>query len=186
MSGEVKDICCGHVELNTLYVRFIPVVTPIEIWRGDLSLSNSPHVELMRVLLKHGLDWGRLEKGRYYKERLHRYAIGIRKWTRKKLRQHIKSRHQTLLSVKKHGLRSDLLKRDPIRVLHTPFWATRFGLNIQWGGPEIWNGAGRCAAALAVGESIVPVVWVEDKRPGTGNKGKFADKLKDVKGVWND
>jgi hypothetical protein len=80
-----------------------------------------------------------------------------------------------------------LSKRDEVKVLLSPFWKTRFGLELPWlTGMEIWNGAGRCAAAHVLGLRTIPVLICKDKKPGSGDKGKFGNKLRDVEGVWDD
>jgi hypothetical protein len=187
MSGEVKDIKWGQAELAKLHVRYIPVVTPTELWHYDMSLKNSPHVELMKIFVKQGLAWDEICNSRYYREREHRGRIGIDKWTEKKIRYHIKERYGIFKSIQRHGIKEKLLKKDPIRVLEKPFWGTRFNLKASWyNGQEVWNGAGRCAAAYVLGCETIPVLWCKDKYPSTGKRGKFESKLRNVKGVWND
>jgi hypothetical protein len=148
-----------------------------------MSLENSPHVELMRLFKKYGLDMARIKETRYYQERKHRREIGVKKWTRLKIKEHIRKRYAIYKSIKKSGFREKL--GTPICILKKPFWTTRFGLNEEWmNGYEIYNGAGRCAALFALGKETVKVMMCKDKYPGTGDKGKFKSKLKGVKGVW--
>lgn len=184
MSDEVKLIGKPvQVELSLLHVRYIPVVTPIELWNHDMRLINSPHVELMRELLADGLCWGDLKCSRYVRERMHRFKLGMTRWTESYIIQHIHGRHETLKSLKKHGFETSKSK-PPIQVLKEPFWKTRFGCEEKWlKGMEVWNGMGRCAAAYAMGWTAITVQMVEDaKKPG--DKGKFEKKLKGIKGIW--
>jgi hypothetical protein len=76
-------------------------------------------------------------------------------------------------------------KETPILVLKQPLWTTRFGLEEEWlGGYEIYNGAGRASTLYALEKETAKVMICKDKHPGTGNKGKFEDKLKGISGVW--
>jgi len=171
-----------EVRLADLHIRYIPVVTPIELWNYDMSLVNSPHVELMRLFDKHGLNWDKIKKTRYYKERRHRYLIGTKRWNRNYIYYHIDKRYNLFKSMKKKHRDT---KKSPISVLKHPFWTTRFGLEEKWlGGMEIHNGAGRCSALVALGKETVNVRMCKDMYPGTGKKGKFKEKLKNIEGVW--
>lgn len=173
-----------EIELDKLHVRYIPVVTPIKLWNYDMSLANSPHVELMRIFDKHGLDMHRIKKTRYYKERRHRYKIGMKRWSENYVFYHIEKRYKLFKSIKKK-YKTD--KKNPICVLKQPFWTTRFGLEEEWmGGYEIYNGAGRASSLYVLGKKTVKVMLCKDKYPGTCNKGKFEHKLINIKGVWDD
>ncbi|MCP3681769.1 MAG: hypothetical protein GY861_03675 [bacterium] len=183
--SEIIQKAWREVKLSDLSVRYIPIVTPIELWSHDMSLTNSPHVELMRLFAEHGLDMEKVKDTRYYEERKRRHDIGMKKWTRTKLKEHIKKRYAIYKSIKKRGFREKL--GLPIRVLKKPFWTTRFGVNEEWmGGYELWNGSGRASALMALGEKKVRVMMCKDKHPGTKKKGKFKDKLRDVKGVFDE
>lgn len=185
-----KEICeitgsLVKIKLSTLHIRYIPVVTPWELWDADMALVGSPHLELMYIFKNYGLKWDIIETKRYWMERKHRYNIGMKKWTEKNIREHIKKRYRIFKSIKEKGYSKSKSKGDPIKVLKKPFWETRFGFaGHKLQGPEIWNGAGRCAAAYSLGIKTIPVVFVIDKYSGTGYKGKFKSKLINVKGVW--
>ena len=97
--SEVKDIGLTKIALSVLNVRYIPVVTPIKLWHYDMLLKNSPHVELMQIFATSGFDWTKIKTSRYYKERAHRFAIGIEKWTMPKIRSHIKDRYKIFKSM---------------------------------------------------------------------------------------
>ena len=187
MKPEVTPIIDKLVKmpLEKLHIRYIPAVTPIELWNYDMSLKNSPHVELMKIFSKHGLRWDKIYESRYYKERQHRFEIGMSRWHKRKISEHIIARYSIFKSIKKKGYDKNKDKINPVKVLKEPFWATRFNCREVWlNGYEIWNGAGRCAAAYVLGYSKLPVLLVKDPRPGTEDKGKFGSKLKDVRGVW--
>ncbi len=180
--SEIINKKWKEVRLADLSVRYIPVVTPIDLWNHDMSLKNSPHVELMRLFKKHGLNWGKIEKTRYYKERQHRHIIGTKRWTRNYIYYHIEKRYKLFKGIKKKYKSN---KKFPIHVLKKPFWATRFGLKEDWlDGLELWNGAGRTSSLYVLGKKTVKVMMCKDKHPGTGKKGKFEKKLKGIKGVW--
>ena len=185
--SEIKPISdkLVKVKLNELHVRYIPVVTPLDIWKKNMNLMFSPHLHLMENFEKYGFDLSRLKKTDYYEERKYRYSIGMKRWTEEKIREHLKDRYNIFISIKKYGYDKNKDKANPIKVLKTPFWKSRFNLELPWlGGMEIWNGAGRCSAALFLGYKELPVLMVRDTRPGTMNKGKFESKLRGVNGVW--
>jgi len=175
----------SKAKIADLNYRYIPVVCPIELWNNDMSVINSPHVELMRLLLKYGKDWGKIKNCRYVAERQHRYDIGMTRWTKEYIKHHVfEKRYKILKSIKKHGFKSKFYGDRPVKILREPFWRTRFGLDIK--GFEIWDGGGRTAASYALGKTEIKVHWYEDAYPGTGLKGKFKNKLKNIKGVWDE
>lgn len=176
--SEIKEIRKAIVPVKGLHYRFIPVLTPEKFWHGDMSIENSQHVELMRIFLKHGLDWGRIQKSRYWEQRIYWHSVGMTQWTKKYAKQRIVVRYGIFKSIKKHGF-----KNKPVKLLEIPIWASRFG-HRGLVGPEIFDGGGRCAAAYALGIEKVPAIWCEDRAPGTGGRGKWAEKLKNVRGVW--
>lgn len=182
--AEIRPITgkLEKVELKDLHIQFVPVVTPVKLWNHDMSLENSPHVELMRILLEHGLDWKRIEPTRYVKERTRRFAIGLKRWVEKKIMGHIEVRYDILKSIKKKGFKKS--RQEPIMVLKEPFWKTRFGHEFPQG-YEIWTGAGRASAAYVLGYEKLPVMFYEDKYAGSNKKGRFEKKLKGVQGVWD-
>lgn len=180
--SEIINKKWKEVKLADLSVRYIPVVTPIKLWNHDMSLANSPHVELLNTIKKYGWDWKVLKKTRYWKERCYRFNCGVKRWTDKYTKEHTKKRWAIYKSLKKKGFKK---KDSPITVLKQPFWTTRFGLEEEWlGGLEIFNGSGRCAAAVVLGWKTIPAMIAEDKYPSTGKKGKFESKLRYYEGVW--
>lgn len=184
-SKEVKVISkIESIPLEKMRVQYIPVLTPIDIWNHDMRLKNSPHVELIQLIIKYGMDWNMIMKTRYVKERQHRYICGMKKWTEKHIKEHVIKRWKIYKSLLKYGY-SRKLEGKPVIVLEKPFWKSRFGLKEPWmKGYEIWNGAGRCAAAYCLGWTHYPGVWARDRYPKSGKKGKFESKLRDVEGVW--
>ena len=184
---EVKIISkMQPIALAKLRIRYIPVLTPIKIWNYDMRLKNSPHVELIQLIMKYGLDWNMIMKTRYVKERQHRYVCGLDKWTDEKIIGHVIKRWKIYKSLAKYGY-SKKKEGKPVTVLKKPIWKSRFGLNEKWlKGAEIYNGAGRCAAAYCMGMDFFPAVWAKDRYPGTNRKGKWGEKLKNVKGIFDD
>ena len=175
------------VKLADLHIRYIPVVTPIDIWNNDMSLPNSPHVELFKIMLMYGFRWSELMHTRYVKERRRRFKIGMRRWTDEHVMEHLHVRYSILKSLQKHGYSSKKHGDKPVVVLKQPFWKTRFGLDKPFlGGMEIWDGGGRSTAMYALGKKEIPCVFYEDKAPGSNDRGKFGKKLKDIKGVWDE
>jgi hypothetical protein len=178
------------VPLESLRVQYVHGVTPIELWNYDMALATSPHVELLKKIAKYGLNWNVIMKTRYWAERAHRRNIGMAQWTGKHIREHILVRWKTYLSLRDNGFTPEMYtgktKSHPIKVMSTPMWESRFGYKAHFlRGPEIFDGAGRCSAACALGWKKIPVVWVEDARAGTKNPGGYKEKLESVKGVWD-
>jgi len=191
-NDEVKVVSkLQNVAVADLHIQYVHNVTPIDLWGHDMTLATSPHVELLRLIRKHGLNWNILRDTRYVKERRTRYALGMKQWTDEYIKRHIKTRWNTYKSLEKHGFDPKRYKKKdgrerPVLILGEPFWRTRFGYDAQWlSGPEIWDGGGRCSAAYVLGWTNVPAKMAVDRKPGTGDKGRFAEKLASIKGAWN-
>jgi hypothetical protein len=155
------------IELSGLHVRYIPQAQLEQFWYGDdmMALVTSPHVELLRLYVKHGWNLKVLMKTRYANERRSRRELGMAWWTEKYIEGHIWNRIKIYKSLKKNGF---VAGNRPVEVLKEPFWNTRYKLSDpRIKGNEIWNGAGRCAAAIVLGWTQIPGVWVEDAKPGT-------------------
>lgn len=176
-----------ELKLDSLNYQFVPIVTPIKLWNYDMALKTSPHVELMRLFLDHGLDWEKIEETRYFKERVRRHDLGLRQWTTTRIKEHVQRRYAILRSLKRAGYRKKLYRDKPVSILKKPFWSTRFEYKKDFlTGKEIWDGGGRCAAAYALGWETIPIVYYCDVSPGSKTKGKFSSKLENVKGVWDE
>ena len=167
------------ISLVLLNYQFVPVFTSQDIWNYDMSLPNSPQVECAKLLLKYGKNWNKLKHCRFAEDRRHRYKLGMKKWTEKAIKEHILgSRYDILKSIKKHGFDKKKNSKQPIAVLSKPFWKTRFDYVAEWlDGYEIYHGGRRCAAMYALEYEKVPVFWVEDKKPGTSDGGKYENKV---------
>ncbi|MCP4651215.1 MAG: hypothetical protein GY853_14200 [PVC group bacterium] len=183
------EITSGLVEIpiKRLNIRYIPVVTPIEMWNYDMSLKNSPHVELLETIKRYKFDWDILKETRYWKERKHRYDIGFKDWDKRKIKNHIKRRWAIYNSLRISGFRPKLRGEKPIVVLKEPFWKTRFGVDNEWlKGFEIHDGGGACMAAKFLGWSTIPGYYAKDKCPGSKKKGVFEHKLRFVEDRWKE
>ena len=177
------------IPLIYLRIQYVNGVTPLELWNYDMRLKYSPHVELMKLFLKHGFDLDKAWNTRYVQERQNRYKIGQKDWTDSWIRKHLKRRYGILKSLKRYGFKTRLRKGlsgqpKPVAVLKEPLWTSRFGMKENWlGGMEIYDGAGACSAAYALGwKTILGFYAIDARKPG--DKGKFEEKLKNVKGVW--
>jgi len=165
----VKEVG-GHKEylavLTDLHVRYIPKARLERWWGNDMSLPNSPHIELIQYYKNHGINWDVLLKSRYAEERrARRVEFKQEKWSEEWIKKHIEHRIDIYNSLKNAGF---IHQGKPIQILSEPFWNTRFGLalpNIT--GEEIWNGAGRCAAAYVLGWKDIPATKVRDLRPNS-------------------
>jgi len=183
---ELRDIKKVSIPVDRLHYQYIHNVTPTELWNNDMSILNSPHVEMLKTIIKYGFDWKVLFETRYTKERILRREKGMKQWTDEHIKKHITWRFEVLKSLKKHGYKKKK-HQYPVRVLKIPFWTSRFSFNRDWlVGPEIWDGGGRCAAACVLGWKEIPCVLCEDLRPGSMDKGEFDDKLKKIEGAWNE
>jgi hypothetical protein len=167
-----------EVPLDKLHIRYIPM-SRLERWYKPengyrmMALVNSPHVEIMQLFQRYGLDYQRLLKTRYAKERLSRVELGMAEWTLKHLKVHFDTRYKFFRSVQKNGFVVskcwDKKKRRDRSVLvcKEPFWCSRFGPIDGIGGWEIYNGAGRAASMLVLGYSTIPAKFIEDRKPGS-------------------
>lgn len=175
-----------EIPLEKLHVQYVPVVTPLEIWKNDMSLVNSPHVELLELIKQHGFDWKRIKRTRFYAVRKHRESVGMKQWTDDKIREHIIQRWKIYNSIFKKGFSTKRSAEKPVIVLREPFWTTRFGFAPDWlKGWEIWDGMRRSSACYVLGKKFVLGYFAEDTKPGSKDPGKFGDKLKNVKGVFD-
>lgn len=173
-----------RVKLADLHYQYIPVVTPEELWNHDMALPTSPHVEMLKLVARTAHP--NVRATRYWKERVRRREIGMAQWTDEHIEEHIRRRILTFESMRKRGFKPALYKDRPIRVLAEPFWKTRFGGTPEWvQGLEIWDGGGRCAAAYVLGWETIKVQMVRDRKPGSGDRGAFEQKLAAVEGVWS-
>lgn len=174
-----------EVSLDSLHVQWVPIVTPVDVWYYNMELKSSPHVELMKILLDYGFDWEWIERTRYVKERRRRKDIGFKRWTDDYIKKHIRRRYEILKSMKK-GYNPKKSEDKPIIVLDAPLFRSRFGHAPEWlKGREIWDGAGRCSAAMALGMDKIEVTMAEDAKPNTLEWGKFKKKLACVGGIWD-
>lgn len=177
ISIPIADICC----------QYIPVLSPVEIWNYDLRLKNSPHVEILELIAQYGFDWKRIMLSRYVKERQRRFIMGMERWTDAYIKEHVNRRWKIYKSLSKYSYKKKLEKDKPVVVLDKPFWQTRFSVKEKFlKGKECWDGMGRLSSAYLLGMKEYPIVMAKDKYPGTGKKGKFKDKLRNVEGIWDE
>ena len=166
--SEVKHIKKVEMRLADLHVQHIPYVPYSRWWHGldMMALKTSPHVHLMECFRDNGFKWELIKQSCYVLERKYRRQLGRSGWTDDYIRQRCKVRYKIFKSIKKEGFKHD--KRKPVCVLQTPFIETRYGHKVPGVvGPEIWDGAGRCAAAYVLGYERIPVMLCEDKDPGS-------------------
>jgi len=182
---EVKIISdIVDIPLDKLHHRYVARVTPLELYEAvdPMHVFKSHHVSLLKTIIKHGLDKKRLMKTPYWKERQHRYNIGMTRWTNKKIWEHINDRWQTYRSLKKHGYDKKLGDRKPVLVLKKPFWETRFNWDSGFlNGYEVWDGMGRVSSAVVLGWKTIPGRFCEDMKPGACEFDKGLNKIKNRK-----
>jgi hypothetical protein len=170
-----------NIPLDSLHLRYLPKITPLELYPGSdpMRFSKSHHVSILHAIQKHGLDFARLKTHPYVQERRHRYNIGMTSWTDSHVKKHLAHRWETFRSLKKRGYDAKLAKIAPVIVLDRPLWETRFAWDSGFlKGPEIYDGAGRCAAAIMLGWKTIPGYMAEDAKPGSRNPMKYFKKIK--------
>ena len=169
------------VPIKIIHLQYVPKISPIWLYPGEdpYRMERTHHVALLRHIIKYGLDWKKLKKLLYVKERRHRYDIGIRVWTDSKVREHIKRRWDTYRSLKKKGWSKKLSKVKPVILLKKPLFETRYSWESGFlKGPECYDGMGRSSAAFVLGWKEIPVQWAEDKHPGSCQFDKGFNKIK--------
>jgi hypothetical protein len=180
--NEIRKVA-GPLDVNPgeLYYQYIPGLIDESVWHNDMSVPNSPHVELVELMLLMvqgpGFDWDVLKKTRYYQDRTYRMDRGI--GSDEYIKTKMLARYRVLKSIREHGLDKKQSNKAPIIVLRKPFWQTRFNCQEPWlSGMEIWDGGGRCAIAHVLELKTVPVYVYEDAYPGTCRSDKFEKKMK--------
>lgn len=154
--------------LADLHYQYLPKFTSNSIWHSDMSLPNSPQVEVLELWIKHGWNWNVLMESRLAEDRRYRRTKGYGKWNEKKIKVHIEHRIKIMKSIKKRGFVPSMSKSQPIAVLETPL-ASYLGARSDIAkAPEIYHGGRRCAAMYVLGFKTVIA------RPGVpANLSKF-------------
>lgn len=164
---EIKLVKKAMFVLEDLHYQYIPQLVNLDIWNNDMSLPNSPHVELARILLEHGKDWSKIKNTRFVADRRYRYEKGLKKWTKEYIKKHIfESRYGILKSIKKYGYKEILSGKIQIAVLRNPIYCTRTNDKTILTN-EIYHGGRRCSAAYVLGYKKLPGYWAKDAKPGT-------------------
>jgi len=184
---EIKIIRPIDIRADALHHRYLPKITPMSIlgYKPDpMHISRSPHVKLLRTLIKHGFNKRKLKQTKYFQERRHRYALGMPKWTDSWIYAHIKVRWNIFKSLEKRGYDKRKAKSKPIIVLEKPLIETRFNWESGFlSGPEIWDGMGRSSAAYVLGWKTLPAMLASDAKPGAMEFDKGFNKIKRYKNV---
>ena len=186
--NEIRKVSgSAPVELDKLHYQYIPGLISDDIWRKDMSVPNSPHVELARLMLgmvEHGFRLDEIKTTRYYQDRLFRMGMG--NGSEKYIQAKILARFAVIKAIARNGWDEKESAKCPVIVLTHPFWATRFGRIVPWvAGMEIWDGGGRCAIAYAMGMKTIMAHLYEDAHPGICKSKKFEKKLRGVKGLFD-
>lgn len=149
-----------------------------------MLLGKTHHVSLLRLLIKYGFpktksEWKRVIAHPYFQERRHRYNIHMYRWTDSHVKEHIKHRWETFLSLKKKGFKAKKSGDRPVVLLKNPLFETRYNWDSGFlKAPECWDGMGRCSSAFVLGWKKIPVVFAEDAKPGACEFKKAFDKIK--------
>lgn len=173
---EIKKVGKSVLQLEDLHHQYVQTAYCKDFWNDDMSLANSPHVEMMRIMLEHGLDIKRLQKTRYVAEKRYRVSLGRKQWTDDYIfNMHLPKRYKILRMVKNGYKKFD----KPVAVLGIPFWRSRFGEAPEWvKGIELWDGHGRTSAMYALGMTEVKCSLYEDANPGSKQWKKVQKELK--------
>ena len=175
--GDFVDI-----DLSSLHIQYIPAARLQQWWpsQGEMMrLDTSPHVDIIRTMLKHGEDWGMLSKHPYFKERqARRTDHGQASWTDKRIKMHLRGFLRLYKSMKKRGYDLSEGNRKPIIVLKKPLWETRMNEYTDGiVGPEIYDGAHRCTCAYVLGWTAIRGLYARDAAPGVRRIKKFEGKI---------
>lgn len=180
--AEIKSFIPVSASVGNLHHRYLPKITPMYIlgYKEDpMHISRSPHVKLLRTLIKYGFNKRKLKQTKYFQERRHRYSLGMPKWTDSWIFEHIKVRWNIFKSLEKNGYDNKKAKAKPIIILQKPIIETRF----QWDsgflkGPEVYDGMGRSSSAYVLGWNRIPAMLAEDAHPGSMQFKKAYNKIK--------
>jgi hypothetical protein len=183
--SEIKIIKPVNIKVSELHHRYLPKITPMHIigYRRDpMHISRSPHVKLLRTMVKYGFNKRKLKQTKYFQERRHRYALGMPRWTDSWIFEHIKVRWRIFKSLEKNGYDKRKAKSRPVIVLAKPLIETRFNWSSGFlSGPEIYDGFGRSSSAFVLGIKTIPGVLAIDNKPGACEFSKGYDKIKRYK-----
>ncbi len=172
-----------NIELKKLHIRYVPQVEPMHLYNNDLSLKNSPHVEMLHILATYGFDWYKIENSRYGQILQHKHVMGVGGYDKEAILETLNKAWRTHSSIAMKGLK----ERRNVVALDKPFWETRFGYkNEHVSGLEIWKGVWVCAAALFLGFKTVKGRIAEDSYPGSGIKGPFEGMYGRIEGVFDE
>lgn len=184
---EIKITKPITVEVNKLHHRYLPKITPMYLLgykRDPMHISRSPHVKLLRTLVKYGFNKKKLRQTRYFQERRHRFSLGMPKWTDSWIYEHIKVRWRIFKSLEKNGYNKRKAKAKPIIVLDKPLIESRFNWESGFlAGPEIYDGMGRSSSAFVLGWKTLPAMLAVDAKPGAMEFDKAYNKIKRYKSV---
>ena len=184
---EIKIIRPVNIEVNSLRHRYLPKITPMYIlgYKPDpMHISRSPHVKLLRTLVKYGFNKRKLKQTKYFQERRHRYSLGMPKWVDSWIYKHIQIRWNIFKSLEKNGYDNRKAKAKPIIILEKPIIETRFNWDSGFlRGPEIYDGFGRSSSAYVLGWEKIPGSLAVDAKPGHMEFKKAYNKIKRYKNV---
>jgi len=158
---NLKDRCIQKIDLRSCYMQQRPN-QPFNdmIMRDngfiDLSMLNSPHLEIINLYIKHGEKW---VKDNYHNTRYHKMLklMGKDGFPHKIFK--------LFKSLKKGYLRKKYAK-EYIVVLEKPFAKSRYNRDVKNLVPEIWSGHHRAAILIALCQYEVKVLIADDAAEG--------------------
>lgn len=179
---EIKIIKPVEIEVNSLHHRYLPKITPMYIlgYKPDpMHISRSPHVKLLRTLVKYGFNKRKLKQTKYFQERRHRYSLGMPKWTDSWIFKHIQIRWKIFKSLEKYGYNQKKCGNKPVIILEKPLIETRFDWDPGFlNGFEVYDGFGRSSSAYVLDWKKLPAMLAVDNRPGAREFRKAYNKIK--------
>ena len=171
------------INLEKLHLRYVPQVEPLHLYNNDMSLKNSPHLEMLHLIGMYGFDWDRIENSRYGQILQHKHIMGVGGYEKKDILDNLSKAWRTHSSIATRGLRDG----KKVIVLNKPFWKTRFGHKEKGiKGMEIWKGVWICAAAYYLGIKVVKGRIAKDAYPGSKIKGTFEEMYKGIEGIFDE
>lgn len=181
---HLKRVSKDKVDIDSLQFQYIPRLVCHRLWLDSdvMKVGFSPHVDLLRIYVNHGLDYSLMMKSSYAELQRYWNDINFRTTngnvrTEKFIKSKIDGFIKLFNSIKNKGFD----RSNHLIVLKKPFWTTRYGFHRDIGDDyEIWSGHHRASCCYVLGIPAVPCKIFVDKKPNTHKSG-FDKRLKHVK-----
>ncbi len=145
-----------NIPIKKLHAKFVPNETPLDIWNYDMSLKNSPHLELIFLISQYGFDWEKIFKSRFVKIQQHKYIMGFDGYGKDDIERIVKNQWEIYKSISLYGYRKKKWIKHPVMVSKKPIHKQKNILQ----GMEIQDGTARCAAIMMLGIQTIAGYYV--------------------------